>query len=122
MLALLVWLVLLVAAAKTHSVKQVLVAGTKQSKQANKADRLTRQAGRQGKSGLLNLYLACLLCFVPASRTLVFLKSMFHKLICVEQSTFLDVYASAVFFISLAQHFLMLLNASIETKEDWILK
>ncbi len=37
--------VLLVAAAKTHSEKQALEAGTRQSKQANKADGLTRQAG-----------------------------------------------------------------------------
>ncbi len=43
--ALFVWLVLLVATAKSHSEKQALVVGTKQSKQANKKDRLTRQAG-----------------------------------------------------------------------------
>jgi hypothetical protein len=41
----LLMLVKLVTAAKTHSKKQALVAGTKQSKQANKADGLTRQAG-----------------------------------------------------------------------------
>jgi hypothetical protein len=89
MLALLVWLVLLVAAAKTHSVKQVLVAGTKQTKQANKADRLTRQAGRQGGQGcLICIWPACcVLC--PLLTPLFFFKSMFHKLICVEQSTFL---------------------------------
>jgi hypothetical protein len=40
-----VFLILLVAAAKTHSEKHALVAGTKQSKQANKADGLTKQAG-----------------------------------------------------------------------------
>jgi hypothetical protein len=40
-----VWLVLLVAATKTHFEKEAQVAGTKQSKQANKADGLTRQAG-----------------------------------------------------------------------------
>ncbi len=39
-----VWLVLLMATAKTHSEKQALVAGTKQSKQANKADGMTRHA------------------------------------------------------------------------------
>jgi hypothetical protein len=36
---------MLVAAEKTHSEKQALVTGTKQSKQANKANGLTRQAG-----------------------------------------------------------------------------
>jgi hypothetical protein len=39
-----VWFVLLVATAKSHSEKQALAVGTKQSKQANKKDRLTRQA------------------------------------------------------------------------------
>ncbi len=38
-------LVLLVAAAKTHSEEQTLVARTKPSMQATKADGLTRQAG-----------------------------------------------------------------------------
>ncbi len=43
----------------------------------------------RGQSGLPNLFKACVLCFVPATSTLVLLKWMFHKLICVEQSTFL---------------------------------
>jgi hypothetical protein len=72
-----VWLLLLVAMAKIHSEKQVPVAGT------NKANRPT------GQSGLPNLFQACLLCFVPPTIALVLLKWMFHKLICVEQSTFL---------------------------------
>jgi len=42
---LLLMLVMLVAAAKKHFEKQVLVAGTKQSRQAIKAGRLTRLAG-----------------------------------------------------------------------------
>jgi hypothetical protein len=76
-------------AAKTHSEKQVLVAGTKQSKQANtgrwagQADRLT------GQSGPPNLFQAFLLCFVQANSILVLLKWMFHKLISIEQSIFL---------------------------------
>ncbi len=68
---------------KTHSVKQVPVTGTKQSRWADQAGRLTWQ------SGLPNLFLACLLCFVPVNSALVLLKWMFHKLRCVEQCTFL---------------------------------
>ena len=69
-----VWLVLLMATAKTHTEKQALVAGTKQSKQANKADG-GDQAGRlTWQSGVPNLFHACLLCFVPASSTLILLK------------------------------------------------
>jgi hypothetical protein len=49
LLMLLLVYVMLVAEAKTHSKKQVLVAGTKQSNQANKADRLARQVGWQGR-------------------------------------------------------------------------
>ncbi len=74
--------ILLVAAAKTHSENQALVAGTKQSKQVKEAGRLT------GQSGLPNLFQACLLCFMSATSTLVLLKWMSHKLIGIEQSTF----------------------------------
>jgi hypothetical protein len=84
--ALFVWLVLLVIAVKIHTEKQVLVAGTKQSKPANEANGLTCRLIRQ--SGLPNLLQACLLCFVPAINIL-WLKWMFQKLICVEQSIFL---------------------------------
>jgi hypothetical protein len=70
--SLFVWIVLLIATAKTHSEKQVLVAGTKQSKQANKADGMTRHACRlTGQSGLPNLFQASLLCFVPDTIALV---------------------------------------------------
>jgi hypothetical protein len=84
-----VWLVLLVAAAK-HTEKQALVVGTKQSRQANKVDgRWADQAGRlTGQSGLPNLFQASLLCFVPATNIL-WLKWMFHKLVCLEKYIFL---------------------------------
>ncbi len=58
---LLLMLSMLVAATNPHFEKQALVAGTKQSGRADKAGRLTRQIG------LLNLFQACLLCFVPAT-------------------------------------------------------
>ncbi len=60
-----------------HKTKQA----SQQGKWADKAGRLTRQ------SGLPNLFQTCLLHFVPATSTLVLLKCMFRKLICVEQST-----------------------------------
>jgi hypothetical protein len=66
--------------------KQALITGTKQSKQANKADGLTRWAGWQGSQGCLNCFQAC---FVPTTSALLLLDWMFHKLIFVEQSTFL---------------------------------
>jgi hypothetical protein len=71
-----VWLVLLVAATKIHPEKQALLAGTKQSNQAERAVRAALSVSVR------------LLCFVPATSALVLLKWMFHKLICVEQSTF----------------------------------
>jgi hypothetical protein len=77
------WLVLLVAVEKTHSEKQVLVAGKQEGQQGRWAD----QAGLlTGQSGLPSLFQAVLLCFVPTTSTLVLLKWMFHKQICVEQS------------------------------------
>jgi len=60
-----------VAATKTHSEKQMLTTGTKQSKQANKADGLTKQTGQLGLPKLLQ---ACLLCFVPSTSALLLLK------------------------------------------------
>jgi hypothetical protein len=74
-----------------HTEKQALVVGTKQSKQANKSDRLTRQAGWQGNQDcLICIRPACfVLCLLLATSTLVLLKSMFHKLVHVQQSTFL---------------------------------
>jgi len=61
---------MLVAAVKIHSERQALVAGTKQSKQANKAYGLACWLTWQ--SGLLNLFHACLLCFVLTTNILLF--------------------------------------------------
>ncbi len=59
------------------------------TKQADQQGRLADQAGRlTGQSGLPILFQACLICYIPTTSTLVLLKWMFHKLICVEQSTF----------------------------------
>ncbi len=60
------------------------------TKQADQQGRLVDEAGRlTGQSGLPILFQTCLICFMPATSALVFLKWMFHKLICVQQSTFL---------------------------------
>ncbi len=60
------------------------------TKQAGQQGRRAEQAARlAGQSGLLNLFEACLLWFVPDTSTLVLLKWLFHKLMCIQLSTFL---------------------------------